>query len=189
MREAPNPSGVHWAADRSFRQLYETHFDEVMSFILRFGIGTQDAEDLVQRVFMVALRQRPEAAELQLPGAWLRAVALRVVHDHFRWWRVRRTAQAIVELSWAAKQCDETTPEHEVQSKEAIECIRGVLYRMSGKLRDALVVLDIEGLSERDAAELLGVPFNTMRSRHKLAREQFKRMWEQTHQQREKVND
>jgi DNA-directed RNA polymerase specialized sigma24 family protein len=49
---------------------------------------------------------------------------------------------------------------------------------MSHKLRDAFVLLDIDGMSARDAAELLGISHNTMRSRHNLAREEFKRLWD-----------
>jgi len=60
---------------------------------------------------------------------------------------------------------------------------------MSNKLRDALVLLDIEGVPPHEAAQLLGVPRNTVRSRHILAREEFKRLWDRTQQRREISND
>jgi RNA polymerase sigma-70 factor (ECF subfamily) len=161
----------------AFSQLYEQHFDQVMAFVLRFGIRAEDAEDLVQRVFVVALRRYESAEPIEQPVAWLRAVALRVVHEHFRWWKVRRAGQWLLEQSWAGRQDDEVSPERDVLANESLHRIRQVLHRMSSKLRDAFVLLDIDGMSARDAAQLLGISHNTMRSRHNLAREEFRRLW------------
>jgi len=189
LRKSPSPRSAPLIAGGSFRRLYQTHFDEVMCFILRFGITSQDAEDLAQRVFMVALRQCAKSEPLQQPSAWLRSVALRIIHEHFRWWRVRHAASWLVAQSWAGRAKDDIDPECEALASELLQRVKCVLYRMSEKLRDTLVLLDIEGLSARDAAELLGVPFNTMRSRHNLAREEFKRLWDRSQTRREIAND
>ncbi len=189
LRTAPVPRSAPLASDGSFRHLYQTHFDGVMSFILRFGIASQDAEDLAQRVFMVAYRKSAGSQPLEQPGVWLRAVALRVIHEHLRWWRVRRTASWLVEQTWAGRSDNDLNPEREALASESLQRIRTVLFRMSGKLRDALVLLDIEGISPHEAAELLGVPHNTVRSRHHLAREEFKRLWDRLPQRRELTNE
>jgi RNA polymerase sigma-70 factor, ECF subfamily len=162
---------------RRFRQLYQANFDVVMRFILRFGIGRQDAEDLTQRVFLVAYRRCGDAEALESPEAFLRGVAVRVIHEHFRWWKVRRAKSWLVEHSWAGREEDEVDPERELLAGESLAQVREVLHRMSGKLRDAFVLLDVEGISTSEAAELLNVPVNTLRSRHGLAREEFKRLW------------
>jgi len=161
----------------AFRELYRQHFDEVMAFVLRFGIRAEDAEDLVQRVFVVALRRCESAEPLAQPTAWLRAVALRVIHEHFRWSKVRRAGRWLLEQTWAGRLEHEVSPEREALVNESLQLVRIVLGRMSSKLRDAFVLLDIDGMSARDAAQLLGISHNTMRSRHNLAREEFKRLW------------
>jgi len=51
------------------------------------------------------------------------------------------------------------------------------------------VLLDIEGLSSREAAQLLGISHNTVRSRHNLARDEFKRLWLDAQSRKEKLND
>ena len=178
------------AADKyEFCRLYQQHFDEVMGFVLRFGISAVDAEDLVQRVFVVALRRSDVAQAIEQPSAWLRAVALHVIHEHFRWWRVRRAGSWLVEQTWAGRQQDDMSPERQALAGESLQRVRCVLHRMSGKLRDAFVLLDVEGLSSREAAQLLGISHNTMRSRHNLAREEFKRLWQGTQSSKEKFND
>ena len=178
------------AADKAhFCHLYQQYFDEVMDFVLRFGISAVDAEDLVQRVFIVALRRGEVIQAIEQPSAWLRSVALHVVHEHFRWWRVRRAGSWLVEQTWAGRKEDDLSPEREALASESLQRVRCVLHRMSGKLRDAFVLLDIQGLSSREAAQLLGISHNTMRSRHNLARDEFRRLWQGTQSREEKLND
>jgi RNA polymerase sigma factor (sigma-70 family) len=162
---------------RRFHQLYQAHFETVMRFILRFGICRHDAEDLAQRVFMVAYRRSGDPEGIESPEAFLRAVTVRVIHEHFRWWKVRRAKSWLVEHSWAGRDEDAVDPERNLLAGESLEEVRSVLRKMSEKLRDAFVLLDIEGIPIRDAAEILGVPINTLRSRHGLAREEFKRLY------------
>jgi len=179
------------AADCDFRSFYCSHFDEVTGFVLRFGIESHDAEDLVQRVFMVALRHftSAETETVELPSAWLRAIALRTIHEYFRWWRVRRAASWLVEQSWAGRAKDDANPERDVLANESLQHVRSVLFRMSSKLRDALVLLDINGMSPGEAARLLGIPRNTMRSRHNLARAEFKRLWDRATPRKDTTDD
>ena len=176
-------------AERTFRTFYLTHFDSVVRFVLRFGIESQDAEDLVQRVFVVALRQLESSQPLQQPEAWLRAVALNLIHEYFRWWRVRRAARWLTEQTWAGRARDATDPERDVLANESMRRVRDVLSRMSSKLRDALVLLDIDGMSPTEGAQLLGIPRNTMRSRHALARAEFKRLWDHSGPTKDPTHD
>jgi RNA polymerase sigma-70 factor, ECF subfamily len=176
-------------AERAFRSLYLTHFDDVMRFVLRFGIENPDSEDLVQRVFVVALRQLETRQPLQQPEAWLRAVALNLVHEYFRWWRVRRAARWLTEQTWAGRARDDTDPERDVLANESMRRVRDVLFQMSRKLRDALVLLDIDGMSPTEAAQLLGIPRNTMRSRHALARAEFRRLWDRSGPRKDLTHD
>ena len=78
-------------------------------------------------------------------------------------------------LSWAA-------------DASSIATLVIALY-LIGKLRDAFVLIDIDGLTAREAAKLLGVSHNTMRSRHILARGEFKRLWERTQLREERSDD
>jgi RNA polymerase sigma factor (sigma-70 family) len=173
----------------SFAGLYRGHFDEVIHLILRFGIRPADAEDLAQKVFMIAHQRTAELKELERPGAWLRGVTLRVVREHFRWWKVRRVASWIVEYSWAAEEYDLHTPEVAASTEQTLSQVRVVLGRMSDKLREAMVLLNVEGMTPREAACELGVPENTMRSRRILARQEFARLWSQNAGRRKGQHD
>ncbi|MEU4395724.1 RNA polymerase sigma factor [Kribbella sp. NPDC023855] len=55
--------------------------------------------------------------------------------------------------------------------------IRDTLARLSPEHRALLVLRDLEGLDERDAAALLEVPAGTAKSRLHRARESFRKAW------------
>jgi len=164
----------------AFEQLYGSEFDHVHALIARFGVQPAEIEDLAQQVFGVALQKRDELAALENPRAWLTAVVVRVVHQHYRFRRVRRLRAWLVERSWAGRSVDERTPETELCRDEAAAQVRTVLARMSAKLRAALVLTELEGLDPRSAAEVLGVRYNTLRSRQRLARAEFEQLWRAT---------
>jgi RNA polymerase sigma-70 factor, ECF subfamily len=128
---------------------------------------------------LVVHRRMPEPDGLRKPEAWLRAIAVRVVHEHYRWRRIRSVRAWLIEHSWAARSVEERTPERAAVAHETLAHVRRVLQRMSTKLRDTLVLVEFEDLDLREAAELLGIPVNTVRSRRGLARAEFRRLWKQ----------
>ena len=174
------------SADGTFSRLYAEHFERVFGLLGRYGVTPADVEDLVQQVFSVAFAHQRELAQLENPRAWLTAIAVRVAHEHYRKRRVRRLKAWVVEHSWAARATDESTPEREALRSEASTRVRDVLERMSEKLRDALVLVELEELGTREAAEILSIPHNTLRSRQRLARAEFERLWRIQENERER---
>jgi len=55
--------------------------------------------------------------------------------------------------------------------------VRDVLSRLSPEHRAVLVLRDLEGLDEREAAALLSVPESTVKSRLHRARSNFRKAW------------
>lgn len=174
------PAAKLGASEGAFERLYAREFARVHALIARFGVHPAEIEDLAQQVFGVALQKRAELDALENPRAWLTAVVVRVVHEHYRFRRVRRLRAWLVERSWAGRSVDDHTPETALCRDEAAAQVRSVLARMSTKLRDALVLTELEGLEPRSAAGVLGIPYNTLRSRQRLARAEFERLWRAT---------
>ena len=161
--------------ERAWRRFYVAHFDMVYRMICRAGAPLTDAEDLAQKVFVTAHRRVAEGVEVERPGSWLRGIALRVVADHRRWRNVRRVKQWVVE---SVTKSEPPPPPDQVSEAAATQReVAAVLDKMSGKLRDVLVLTDIEGCKPAEAASILGIPVNTVRSRRRLAREDFERRW------------
>ena len=162
----------------AWEEIYAAHFADMHRLIWNCGVTESEAEDLAQRVFVIAYERIHEIQELTTVGGWLRGIALRVVKGHRRWRRVRRVKDWVVRVE-APVPLAAPAPDDVAENRERIEQVRGVLDAMKPKLRDVLALCDLSGLDVAEAAETLGVPVNTVRSRRRLAREQFGRLWRQ----------
>lgn len=175
------PMGLRSAStaerEEAWRALYAHEFDRVYRLVSRFGVSGSEIEDVTQQVFLVAYRRIVEIDELRSVRAWLRGIAVRVVADHHRWRRVRRLKQWLVETTFGEAAVEQRSPERRAEASQTQQQIGAVLCLMSPKLRAVLVLCDIEECSVTEAAAALDVPVNTVRSRRRLARESFQRLW------------
>jgi RNA polymerase sigma-70 factor (ECF subfamily) len=152
--------------------LYERHFDDVYRLVRRGGISVAEADDVTQRVFLRVHALLEHTPEVMYPLAWLRAITLRVVSEHHRFWRLRQVKRWLVERATAVSPRD-ATPDESFSASRDQERVAAVLSQMSPKLRDVLVLCELEDVDAGEAATILGIPKNTVRSRRALAHEQF----------------
>jgi RNA polymerase sigma-70 factor, ECF subfamily len=121
---------------------------------------TQLAEDVVQET-LVRAWQRPQIVNNRYSSIrpWLFTVARNLVNDH---WRARKSRPAEVgdaELAAVAEerdQIDETVQAH---------AMRQAMARLSPEHRAVLAQVYYRGLSIVDAADSLGIPAGTVKSR------------------------
>jgi len=161
----------------AWRALYEDQFNRAYRLVCRFGVEPAEVEDLVQRAFVVAFRRIHEVEEVRDPAAWLRGIVVRVIAQHRRWRRVREAKRWLLRDAPAAAPLPVIAPDAGAEASREMEEVRQVLARLSGKLRDVLVLCDIEECAPREAAVLLGIPVNTVRSRRRIARDKFLAIW------------
>jgi RNA polymerase sigma-70 factor (ECF subfamily) len=173
-------SGEADERERAWRALYDEHFERVYRLVCRFGVEPAEVEDIAQRAFVIAFRRIHEVEEVHEPAAWLRGIVVRVVAQHRRWRRVREAKRWILRDLPAAAPPPVIAPDAGAAAAQEMEDVRQVLARLSSKLRDVLVLCDIEDCAPREAAALLGIPVNTVRSRRRLAREKFSAIWRET---------
>lgn len=157
--------------------LFEEHFDACYRLICRNGVLPADAEDLAQKVFVVAHRKLSQGDVVDAAGPWLRRIALNVVREHHRWRRVRRTLG--FQLDTAPGVVPEPTrpPDAQVGSQRLQLQIARTLEGMSTKLREVLVMAEFEEMRPQEIADELSIPVNTVRSRHRRALDDFRRRW------------
>lgn len=160
--------------EAGWRAFHAQHARFVYAVVARSGVPPDDVPDLFQRVFMV-VHARIGQQDIRSVRPWLRAIALRVVLEHRRYHRVRR-AKAWV-LRWMVEDDERRvpTPERTFEQAEAVETIWAGLGALNEKLRGVIILCDLQGCTPSEAAEVLGVPVNTVRSRRRVAKEQLVR--------------
>lgn len=70
----------------------------------------------------------------------------------------------------------DANPEHLLEQRRARQTLDAILAAVTLDLRAAFVLFEIEGLSQPEIAEALGVPLGTVASRLRRAREEFTRV-------------
>lgn len=123
------------------------------------------AEDLLQDVFLKALRQGSRFCALENARAWLFEVARNTLTDQLR--RRRETVELPEQLSAA-----EAEPPAAVD--HLAQCLPRVLGELSPEDREAITCCDLEGMTQADYAAKLGLSLPGAKSRVQRARARLK---------------
>jgi len=175
-----------------FAEKVERLTDRLYGTALRLTRNSDDAEDLVAETVAKAWAKVGGLSDAQSFDAWI----LRILTNTFvSEWRHRRASPEVAMEPEPEDGGDEpfslyeklhqpfllwwTTPEEEVIAKLLREDIDRALDELPDTFRIAIVLVDVEGYSYGEAAELLGVPIGTVRSRLARARAQLQRaLWQ-----------
>lgn len=127
--------------------------------------GDAEADDLLQEVFLRALRQGEGFCALENPRAWLFQVARNALADRLR---VNRTNIPLPDDLAAP------TPESTSAVDDLSQCLPRVLSELSTDDRFAISFCDIEGHSQQALADHLGLTLSGAKSRLQRARQRLK---------------
>jgi RNA polymerase sigma-70 factor (ECF subfamily) len=127
--------------------------------------GDAEADDLLQEVFLRALRQGEGFCAVDNPRAWLFQVARNALADRQR---VTRTSIPLPDDLAAP------TPETTSALDDLSQCLPRVLSELSADDRFAISFCDIEGHSQQALAEHLGITLSGAKSRLQRARQRLK---------------
>ena len=154
-------------------------FDAHAAFLLRVVgklVGSPDqAEDVVQRVFLIAHEKRETLSGHAEVRGWLYRVAVNVArHERRSWARRQRLSDALSEVPERAGPPD---PGAEMEAAEAGARVHACVAKLPFEQREVFVLYELEELRGGEIAAMLNVPENTVWSRLRLARARFKRSW------------
>ncbi len=156
-------------AQANVRELYLRHAPELRQAIHRLAGGVLDADDLLQDVFVIAVRRADALSAAQSPTAWLYGVASKVVSGRLRTSRWRRW----LGLEAAAEAVSGDSPQLSLEQREARRSVELGLSKLSGTRREVLVLFELQGLSGAEVAQALNIPVKTVWTRLFYARRDF----------------
>jgi RNA polymerase sigma factor (sigma-70 family) len=158
----------------AFGQLFERHGDSVYNHCYRRTGSWSTAEDLTSAVFLQAWRRRND---VRFPGnsalPWLLAVANNELRNADRSLRRQRRLTAKVSQSSPEPDIADGVVERADQER-AVQVLLKALQGLKAAERDVLSMCDWAGLSYAEAADALGVPVNTVRSRLARSRQHLR---------------
>ena|SRR5215472_812501 len=141
-------------------ELYRKYRGPLLSFVLHLTAGDrQQAEDVVQETMVRAWRHAGRLdPHAQSPMPWLATVARRIVIDERRR-KLARPAEVGVGMIEEASVADET--EALLRKVAVTEALKAI----SAAHREVLNETILRGRTVNEAAEVLGIPVGTVKSR------------------------
>ena len=156
----------------AFRELVARHKEPLYRLLRRLSGDPDEAYDLLQETF-VALWSALDRFDATRPFAgWARRIAVNKSRDWARRRTVRRWISAFLPTGDDAALVADRSPSPEVVIGDTIELRRteSAIAGLPASLREALVLTAIEGLSQRQAAEVLGISEKAVETRIGRAR-------------------
>jgi RNA polymerase sigma-70 factor (ECF subfamily) len=112
-------------------------------------------------------------------STWIYRIATNISLDYFKRSGNRLVAQAVsldeieFEGEWVADRIS-TSPEKLADQSEMSECVQSFIHRLSPSYRAVLVLHDLQGLKNREIADVLDIPLSTVKIRLHRARNKLR---------------
>jgi RNA polymerase sigma-70 factor, ECF subfamily len=148
----------------AFSELFNRHRDRLWAVALRTTGDPEDAADALQDAAVSAFRAAAAFRSESAVGTWLYRIVVNACLDRIRRQAARPTVRYPDEQS-AAWQRAVRDPADMAENRELRIMLENALASLPLDQRAAVVAVDLEGLSVQEAAEALGVPPGTVKSR------------------------
>ena len=162
---------------RRFRDAALPHLDDVYTLARYLMRSAADADDAVQECYLRAFRHF-DGLRGQAAKPWLMAILRNVCRAEF----ARRSGAAadvadVAEDAAPLWQEPASSPEAAILRQRDSETVRALVAALPEPFREAIVLRDINDLSYREIAEVVGAPIGTVMSRLGRARSLLREAW------------
>lgn len=174
----------------AFESLVHRYERELYSYLRRYLGSAEMAEDVFQATFLQVHLKKEQFEDGRRFRPWLYAIATNQAIDAQRRNRRHRMASldartgdgddvgTLVEML----QGNGATAVQELEDEEARAWVRSAVDALPETLRGALVLVYHQGMKYREAADVLGIPVGTVKSRLNAALVKLNESWQRSRQ-------
>jgi len=166
--------------EQAFDQLVTRHQQRALNVAFQLLRDREDAMEVAQDAFVRIYRSIGEFRGECEFTTWLHQIVVNLARNRYRWWQRRgrqatvsidcpvETAAGAVEVQVEAKG---DTPDVEAAQAEFVRTLSEKMAELPAKLREVLVLRNIENMRYEEIATALGCSVGTVKSRIARARE------------------
>ena len=172
----------------AFESLVHRYEGELFNYLLRYLGNAEMAEDVFQATFLQVHLKREQFEEGRRFRPWLYTIATNHAIDAQRRNKRHRMVSldnrtggeddigSLVEMLAG----DGRTADEQMQAEEARDWVRSAVDDLPEQLRAALLLVYHQGMKYREAADVLGIPVGTVKSRLHSALAKLNESWRRT---------
>lgn len=158
-------------SDALIESLWQTYRNPLLHFIRSRVANNEEAEDLLQEVFLRVHRHLCCADDWQRPQAWFYQIARNLIIDQYR--SHRPLADISDDLPAADGELDTAADDFETQLSFAL---KATVLELPEPYREALICTEYDGLSNQQLADHLGISLSGAKSRVLRARQKLREL-------------
>ena len=149
---------------------------KVFHIAYKFTGKHDEAEDLSQEIFLKVFKSLDKFNRDADFSTWLSSVARNYCIDHYR--AMRREKEVVVEdlVAMDLAPAASGNPHRALEDRDRRSFLRRGLALLPDKLKEAVILRDLQGLSYQEMADRLRLPEGTVKSRINRGREELARL-------------
>ncbi len=138
-------------------------------------VSSSEIDDVMQDVFVRMQRGLPTLRDEERFTSWLFQIARNSVADH-----MRTRARHPLPDDDAAQELPAETDEDDREAARALSgCVSMFVAQLATPYREAVTLVELEGLTMREAADMVGISLSGMKSRVQRGREQLRQLFDE----------
>jgi RNA polymerase sigma factor (sigma-70 family) len=154
---------------RQFEEVVLPHLDAAFNYARWLTKNDADAQDVVQDAYVRALRFFSSLRD-DNARAWLLTIVRNTWYGRF----ARRAEPALALDGMKDQRSDEgLDPEALMLQQQAVDTVRRAIEELPADFREVIVLRELEGMSYKDIAAVVGTPIGTVMSRLARGRERL----------------
>ncbi len=157
-----------FSGSRLAREKLELHRSRLYRMAYAWTHNPSLADDLVQETLTKAWQKSSQLRDPRAGEAWLFSILANCHHDYIR------RSREIPGIDGASL-ADDWTPESHKAEQEVVNRVRVAIGQLTTGHRQVVTLVDLEGFSYMEVANILRVPIGTVMSRLCRARNELKR--------------
>ena len=149
---------------------------KIFHIAYKFTGRHEESEDLTQEIFLKVFKSLDRFHREADLSTWVSSVARNFCIDHYR--ARKKEREIVVEdlLAFELAPASGGNPHRVLEEHDRRSFVREGLDRLPEKLREAVVLRDLQGLSYQEMAARLRLPEGTVKSRINRGREELARL-------------
>ena len=153
------------------KAIHNQFHNTLLSFISNRINDRDDAEDILQEVFIKISNGINSIDDKEKLKSWIFTIARNAITDYYR-----KSANKI-KIDITEKLIDETQEEIDIDNTKGLDkCLKGFIQKLPEEYRDIIIDSELKGIKQKDLANKYNLQYPTIRSRVQRGRTRLKEM-------------